>query len=65
MLVLIMKTLNLLQAHVHTGMYGPYLKDWFNVFPRDQIYVTRLEDYSQNRTHILDEITDFLGIGIN
>ena len=44
-------------------MYAVYIKDWLSVFPPDQLFVTTLEEYSQNRLATLNEIFVFLGLG--
>lgn len=51
------------QIEIRVGMYQPYLEDWFKVFPRKNIFVTRLEDYGQNRKSVLNQIFTFLDIG--
>ena len=40
------------------------MPDWLRVFPRDQIYVIRSEDYFANRKPILDDVIEFLNLGI-
>jgi hypothetical protein len=45
------------------GMYQPFLVDWMKVFPRDQVYVTRFEDYKNNELGVLQGIAEFLDIG--
>ena len=44
------------------GMYSVFLRDWFDYFPRDQIFVVKLEDYAAKRNETLDKIFQFLGI---
>ena len=44
-------------------MYYPYIRDWLEVFPRDQVLVIRAEDYFDKRIPTLHEIVKFLGLG--
>ena len=41
-----------------------FLKDYFKVFPRNQVLVQRLEDRSANLTAAMREIFRFLDMGI-
>jgi len=43
-------------------MYESYLKDWFKVFPREQILILRLEDYSEDINNVLNKVYDYLGL---
>nr|KAG5696141.1 hypothetical protein BaRGS_026500 [Batillaria attramentaria] len=45
---------------LHEGMYSVFLEDWFRIFPRNQIYIVRMEDYSPNIPGELAKIYDFL-----
>lgn len=47
------------------GLYDVFLQDWLNVFPKEQIFVLRLEDYSTNNKYYLYKIYDFLGVDTN
>ena len=38
------------------GLYSEYLKDWYSVFPAEQILVVNLEQYSTNYTHELNKV---------
>ena len=49
-------------VRLHIGVYFIHLKEWYRVFPKDQIVILRLEDYSQHRTQTLLELYDFLGL---
>ena len=44
-------------------MYEPFVRDWMQVFSKEQVYVTRLEDYGPHREQVLGELTDFLELG--
>uniref|UniRef100_X2AX35 Sulfotransferase domain-containing protein n=1 Tax=Capitella teleta TaxID=283909 RepID=X2AX35_CAPTE len=50
-------------VRVRVGMYYHFLKDWFDVFPREQIFLIQLEDYSERREEILAQLFEFLGLG--
>ena len=43
-------------------MYQPFLLDWLKVFPRENIYVTRLEDYAEDKEKVLTDLYKFLDI---
>ena len=48
---------------VRPGFYFHYITEWIKVFPRNQVLVIRLEDYSRNKVSILNErILPFLGL---
>ena len=40
-----------------------FIKEYLEVFSRDQIHVVRLEDFSDNMKDNLQDIFDFLGLG--
>ena len=48
------------QIMIHEGLYSVFLEDWFRIFPRKQIYVVRMEDYSPNIPGELAKIYQFL-----
>lgn len=54
-----------MQVYIRAGMYYYALKDWLKVFPREQFYIQRAEDYYKNRSRTLPEIFQFLGLGKN
>ena len=43
-------------------MYYAYIRDWLQIFPRDQILAIRFEDYIKDRVHVLNVIYSFLGL---
>ncbi|ELT92168.1 hypothetical protein CAPTEDRAFT_141192, partial [Capitella teleta] len=45
------------------SIYSVYLEDWLQVFPKNQIFVLRAEDYFRNRTSVLNQVYNFLGLG--
>ena len=47
------------------GLYYIFIKDLLDVFPRSQVFVFRLEDYSKDRLKWLQDIFSFLGLGKN
>ncbi|KAK7504794.1 hypothetical protein BaRGS_00003822 [Batillaria attramentaria] len=42
------------------GIYYVYVQDWLLRFPREQVYITRLEDLSANVTGEMTKIFEFL-----
>ncbi|ELT90371.1 hypothetical protein CAPTEDRAFT_150358 [Capitella teleta] len=42
------------------GIYYIYLVDWFATYPRDQFYITRLEDFAEKKSAVASEIFEFL-----
>ena len=49
-------------VRLHIGVYFIHLKEWYRVFPKDQIFIMRLEDYSQHRIHAVLQLYGFLGL---
>ena len=47
---------------LRASMYYIYIADWLAVFPRDQFLVIRAEDYCRNRSRILPDVYQFLGL---
>ena len=43
-------------------MYYIYLLDWFRVFPKEQILVIRMEDYSANMEKVMQKVYKFLNL---
>ncbi len=46
------------------SMYYFFINDWLKVFPRNQFYILRTEDYKANMTLQLFNIFKFLGLGM-
>ena len=44
-------------------MYSVYLEDWYAVYPREQIKVIKMEEYSQYKAQILQDTVRFLELG--
>ena len=45
------------------GCYHTFLLDWLSVFPRHQINIQRMEDFSVRGPSILRKLHHFLGLG--
>ncbi|XP_063864619.1 carbohydrate sulfotransferase 15-like [Scylla paramamosain] len=57
------KTLqNAMGVRLYNGLYNIYIKDWLQVFPREQVLVLRMEDYHNNVTKTLASIYHHLGL---
>ena len=56
------KSVTLLQVRLRVGLYSVYLKDWLKVFPLEQFYILRLEDYTQDQLGYIKKIHRFLGL---
>ncbi|XP_067656667.1 carbohydrate sulfotransferase 15-like [Haliotis asinina] len=44
------------------GLYSVYLEDWFQTFPRKQIFVSFLENFSNEPEATLEKMFSFLGV---
>ncbi|KAK2139479.1 hypothetical protein LSH36_1763g00016 [Paralvinella palmiformis] len=47
---------------LRASIYYVYIADWLEVFPRDQFLVIRAEDYYNNRSGVLADVYQFLGL---
>lgn len=47
---------------IHEGLYSVFMEDWLRIFPREQIYVARMEDYSPDIPGELQKIFEFLDL---
>lgn len=54
--------LKAITARIHLGFYSLFLKDWIRVFPRDQFFIVRTEDYSLMPQETLRQAFSFLGL---
>lgn len=45
---------------LHIGMYSVHLREWFQRFPRDQIYILRTDEWKKNVTKEMKSILEFL-----
>lgn len=47
---------------LRASIYYLFIKDWLEVFPKEQVLISTLEDYRTSRLQVLDNLTEFLGI---
>lgn len=47
-------------TRLRVGLYVIYLRDWLKVFPREQILILRLEDYSKDLAGVIKTVFTFL-----
>lgn len=59
------KSILILQVPISGSFYSIHLKEWLNVFPRQQIFITRTEDFASNVAGTLLNIFRFLKLGKN
>ena len=52
-----------LQVRLVEGMYPVFLQDWLRVWPKEQLFVMRYEDYGGHERKRISEVLDFLGLG--
>ena len=45
------------------GMYDVYAEDWLREFPRDQIYFSKLEEFTNDPSLYGNDIFSFIGLG--
>jgi len=50
------------KVRLRVGLYSVYLREWLDVFPREQIHVVRLEDYSKAPRDVMEGVHAFLGL---
>jgi hypothetical protein len=50
-------------GYLARSLYSPQLEKVFDLFPRNQVFVLKYEDFRANPFPILDRIFDFLGVG--
>ncbi len=51
-------------SYLYSGCYYNHLKNWFDVFPREQILVIKSEDFFENPKIIFEEVQGFLELPI-
>jgi hypothetical protein len=51
------------KVRIQVSLYTIFVEQWMALFPREQIFILRLEDYSANRALWLTKIAQFLDIG--
>lgn len=49
-------------AYLARSFYSPQLEQVFKLFPREQVFVLKYEDFRTNPFPVLDRIFDFLGV---
>ena len=42
------------------SIYYIFINDWLSVFPREQFFFIKSEDYFENSTSIIMDVVDFL-----
>ncbi len=45
------------------SIYYPFVKDWLDVFPREQVLLIKAEDFYSNPVAVMDRVYHFLGVG--
>ena len=45
-------------------MYGLFLSEWMSVFPRENLFILRTEDYINTIYDTANMIFEFLGVGL-
>ena len=54
----------LFQLILKHSMYHPFVKDWMEVFSKDQFIILRSEEFYHNHTDVTNRIFSFLGLGM-
>jgi Sulfotransferase domain len=49
-------------AYIARSLYAPQLEKVFTLFPRDQVFVLKYEDFRADPFPIVDQIFDFIGV---
>ena len=52
-----------LQVDLRIGLYSVFLKDYYKVFPKQQVFIQRLEDRIRDMNETMKEIFTFLEMG--
>ncbi|OWF50979.1 carbohydrate sulfotransferase 15-like [Mizuhopecten yessoensis] len=47
-------------TRLRVGLYVIYLRDWLKLFPREQLLILRLEDYSNDLAGVIKKVFSFL-----
>ncbi|XP_060583714.1 carbohydrate sulfotransferase 15-like [Ruditapes philippinarum] len=50
------------EIRLRIGVYHQHLKEYFRVFPRNQVMVIKLEDFSNNTVSYMENVFSFLDI---
>ena len=51
------------QLGLRVSMYYVYLKEWLDLYPREQIHIIKAEEYYKDRTSTLAGVFKYLGLG--
>jgi hypothetical protein len=49
-------------AYIARSLYAPQLEKVFNLFPREQVFVIKYENFRSDAFQIIDRLFDFLGV---
>ena len=49
-------------SYLKRGMYWEQLKNWFDLFPKEQLFIIRSEDFYKNPKKITKQVESFLGL---
>ena len=49
-------------TYIRPSLYALYIRDWLEIFPREQFLFIKSEDYYSSRSEILQEVFEFLNI---
>ena len=52
-----------LQVDLRIGLYSVFLKDYYKVFPKEQVLIQKLEDRKKDMNRTIKEIFSFLELG--
>ena len=58
-----LETLAQFKVRLHISLYHVFIRDWLEVFGRQQVLVIPLEKYIENKFEYARKIYDFLGLG--
>ena len=50
------------QARFMNSMYYLFIKEWLDVFPREQFHFIKMEDYVTRKEDVLNRVFKFLGV---
>ncbi|MGY5148955.1 MAG: sulfotransferase domain-containing protein [Candidatus Nitrosopumilus sp. bin_68KS] len=50
------------RSYIAKGLYYNQIKNWFEIFPKDQILILSTENFQKNPDNTLEEIFKFLGL---
>ena len=50
------------QVRLVEGMYPVFMADWLRVWPREQLFLMRYEDYGGHERERIAEVIKFLGL---